>query len=65
MNPVEKVRGFLSEVGMEMKRSSWPTRKDLVDSTIVIIVSMLLLGAFVATADYVFIKIVGLLTGSA
>ncbi len=65
VNPIEKTRGFLTEVVTEMKRSSWPTRKELVDSTIVVIVSMVLLGVFVALADMVFLKIIGLLTGTA
>ncbi len=63
-NPVAKIRGFLDETITELKRSSWPIRKELVDSTIMVIVSMLLLGMFVSAADFVFLRIVKLLTGT-
>jgi preprotein translocase subunit SecE len=63
-NPIEKIRVFVAEVVTELKKSSWPTRKELVDSTIVVVVSTLILGVFVALADLVFIRIVNLLTKS-
>jgi preprotein translocase subunit SecE len=61
-NPIVKTRDFLTEVYVELKKSSWPTRRELIDSTIVVIVTVLALGMFVAFADLVFLKIVGLLT---
>ena len=57
-NPFIKVQGFLVEVFSELKKSSWPTRKELVDSTVVVLVSFVVLGMFVATADYMFVRIV-------
>jgi preprotein translocase subunit SecE len=64
-NPVFKVREFLREVVVELKKSAWPTRSDLVDSTLVVIITVLVLGMFVAFADVVFVGIVGILTKSA
>ena len=61
-NPFLKVQEFVMEVWAELKKSSWPTRKELVDSTIVVIVTILVLGIFVALADLVFLRIVALLT---
>jgi preprotein translocase subunit SecE len=61
-NPFMKVRGFLNEVGAELKKSSWPTRKELMDSTVVVIVTILVLGVFVALADVIFLRIIGFLT---
>jgi len=61
-NPVPKIRGFLTEVMVELKKSSWPTRRGLTDSTIVVIVTVLILGLFVAFADLVFVRLVALLT---
>jgi preprotein translocase subunit SecE len=57
-NPFVKVQSFLAEVALELKKSSWPTRKELVDSTIVVLVSFVVLGMFVATADYIFVRII-------
>ena len=56
---------FFAEVVTELKKSAWPTRKELLDSTVMVIVTMLILGAFVAVADLVFVKIIGILTKSA
>ena len=61
-NPILKVRDFLAEVVAELKKSAWPTRKELVDSTIVVIFTVLVLGIFVALADVVFLRIISLLT---
>ena len=63
-NPIAKIQLFLEETVGELKRSSWPTRKELIDSTIVVIVSMVLFGLFVAAADFVFLRVVRLITGS-
>jgi preprotein translocase subunit SecE len=61
-NPFLRVRDFLAEVMVELKKSSWPTRKELVDSTLVVIVTVLILGIFVALADLVFLRIIAFLT---
>ena len=63
-NPFLKVQEFVVEVWVELKKSSWPTRKELIDSTSVVIVTILVLGVFVALADLVFLRIVALLTRS-
>ena len=64
-NLVVKAKMFFAEVVTELKKSAWPTRKELLDSTLVVIVTMLILGIFVAVADLVFVKIIGALTKSA
>ena len=64
-NPVVKTRDFCLEVVTELKKSAWPTRKELVDSSLVVIVTVLVLGMFVATADIVFVRIIAMLTRGA
>ena len=61
-NPFLRLQSFLTEVSAELKKSSWPTRKELVDSTLVVIVTVLILGVFVALADMVFLRIIAFLT---
>ena len=60
---ITRFKGFLNEVSLEMKRSTWPERKTLVSHTIIVIVSVLMLGIFVGVSDkilaYVLLKIVG------
>jgi len=61
-NPFLRARAFVAEVMAELKKSSWPTWKELGDSTIVVIITVLILGVFVALADMVFLRIIGYLT---
>ena len=56
------MRDFLVEVTAELKKSSWPTRKELIDSTLVVIITVLILGVFVALADLVFLRVIAFLT---
>ena len=51
---IGKVQKFISEVLAEMKKVSWTTRKELVDSTLIVIFSSFLLGIFVGVIDYTF-----------
>ena len=43
--------GFFGEVNAELKKCAWPTRPELFDSTVVVILSVALLGGFVAVSD--------------
>ena len=47
------VRGFFGEVSAELKKCAWPTRPELFDSTVVVIISVGLLAGFVAVCDVV------------
>ena len=64
-NPITKVQTFLMEVWAELKKSAWPTRTELVDSTLVVLVTVVLLGLFVSFADLVFVWVIRRLTGAA
>lgn len=59
---VTRTRAFFGEVVAELKKSTWPTRRELVDSTILVVITMVLLGLFVALADVILSRIVGWLT---
>lgn len=56
-----QVRGFLKDVQVEFTKVSWPTRNELRDSTIVVIVSVLLVSAFVGIVDRIIALAVGLM----
>lgn len=51
-------RGFLGEVSTELKKCAWPTRPELFDSTVVVILSVALLAGFVAVCDVVLRELV-------
>jgi len=48
-----QVREFVKEVKVESTKVSWPTRQELRDSTVVVIVAVLLISVFVGIVDYV------------
>lgn len=56
-----KIAGFVKDVGVELKKSEWPTRQELTGSTVVVIVSVILLGIFIGLSDFVLIKVLKLL----
>ena len=52
------LRGFFGEVSAELKKCAWPTRPELFDSTVMVIISVGLLGSFVAVCDVVLREII-------
>ncbi len=50
---ITAARTFIEEVRTEMKKCSWPTRSELSESTMVVIVSVVLLAIFVGLSDMV------------
>lgn len=53
---IAKVQNFIGEVMAEMKKVSWVTRQELLDSALIVIASSLMLGIFVAIVDLVLSK---------
>jgi len=51
---ISKIQKFIGEVMAEMKKVSWTTRRELVDSTLIVILSSFLLGIFVGVIDFAF-----------
>ena len=56
----EKLKVFFKEVRLEMSKVTWPTRAELKDSTIVVIVSCLVISAFIGTVDWILYSLVRL-----
>jgi preprotein translocase subunit SecE len=61
MSWMTQAREFVKEVRVESTKVSWPTRNELRDSTIVVIVTVLLVAVFVGIVDRVLTLGVGLL----
>ena len=53
-----KVGQFLREAKMELKKVKWPTRKELLASTAVVIVLTLLVAFYLGLVDFGLIKII-------
>ena len=45
-------KSFIDEVQTELKKCAWPTKPELMESTIVVIVASILLAVFVGLSDF-------------
>jgi preprotein translocase subunit SecE len=61
-NPFRSTRIFTGEMIDELKKASWPTRQELWDSTVVVIVACFLLGLFTSIVDFSLYQFVDLFT---
>jgi preprotein translocase subunit SecE len=61
-NPFRSARLFVSELIGELQKASWPTKSELKDSTIVVIVACLLLGLFTSISDFALLNVVNAVT---
>jgi preprotein translocase subunit SecE len=68
---VSNIKVFISEVRTELVKATWPwdpkehgfkRYKELVDSTVVVVVAMVLLAGYVSLCDFCLNNIVGFLT---
>jgi len=56
-----KFRKFFSEVIVELKKASWTSRQELVDTTWIVVISSLVLGVYIGGTDFVLSKILGII----
>ena len=49
---IERVRLFLSEVRNELKRVTWPSRKEVYATTVVVIVTSIFFGIYLFVVDF-------------
>jgi preprotein translocase subunit SecE len=61
-NPFQSTRIFVGEMVGELQKASWPTRTELRDSTIVVILASLMLGLFTSISDFSLYQVVDLFT---
>jgi preprotein translocase subunit SecE len=68
---ISKTKSFFNEVRLELQKASWPwdpkekgmkRYKELTDSTLVVIIAMLLLGGYVALFDFILVNVIHFLT---
>ena len=50
---VGNLKTFFEEVKIELLKCAWPTRKELFGQSLVVIISVIILGAFVGLCDLV------------
>jgi preprotein translocase subunit SecE len=61
-----KARTFFNEVRIELAKASWPwdpklkgaaKYKELIDSTVVVVIAMIIIGAFVSLSDIILVTV--------
>lgn len=57
----DKISNFIVEVGIELKKSAWPTRSELLESTVVVIMSVVIVAIFVGLSDLFLMRILKLI----
>ena len=55
-----RVKKFLSEVNDQMRKVTWPTREELIGSSVVVIVTTVFLAIYIGFADTLISAIVDL-----
>tara|TARA_R110002096_G_scaffold159011_4_gene324617 strand:- start:27805 stop:28041 length:237 start_codon:yes stop_codon:yes gene_type:complete len=68
---VRRIQKYIGEVKTELHKATWPwdpkekgmkKYKELIDSTVVVLIAMILLGGYVAFGDLILINVMKLLT---
>ena len=53
----EKIVNFFNDVVKEMKKVTWPTKEELKESTVIVIVTCLIIAAFTYVIDMIVAQI--------
>ncbi len=64
MNWYKRSIQFLTEVWAELKKTSWPTRKEVYGTTIVVIIATIFCAAFLYVVDISLSRIMNFIIGS-
>jgi preprotein translocase subunit SecE len=57
---ISKITKFFNDVKVEMAKVAWPTREELINSTMIVAVVSLLFTAFIFVADLVLSRVIQL-----
>ena len=57
-----KIRNYVAETQEELRKCSWPSREELKGSTVVVVVTMALLGGYTVGVDWILSMVMRLIT---
>ncbi|MBI3306703.1 MAG: preprotein translocase subunit SecE [Candidatus Omnitrophica bacterium] len=58
-----KVGNFVGETKQELNKVTWPTKNEVWQSTLVVIITVFLMAAFIGTIDFVLSMVMRVLVG--
>lgn len=53
-NPLDRVRDYSSDVRVEMKRVTWPSKQEIYGTTLMVVLTTFFFGAYFALCDGLF-----------
>lgn len=56
-----KIAKFVREVKIELGKVTWSTKNELIASTVVVIVSVILLAVFIGVCDFILLRLINLI----
>jgi preprotein translocase subunit SecE len=57
---IAKIKNFISEVRAEMQKVTWSTREELIGSTGVVLMTMLIMSAFIGITDFLLANVLAM-----
>jgi preprotein translocase subunit SecE len=60
-NMANKFTNFFKDIKLEMLKVSWPSRDELMGSTVIVLVSLTILSVFIGICDVLLSKIVNII----
>jgi len=52
----KKIKTFLKEVWLELKKVNWPTKKETIKYTLIVIVTTVVVALFLGAVDFLFTR---------
>jgi len=62
-NLFKRIGDYLTVVRGELKKVTWPTKNDMIKTTIAVLVSSLIFGVFLFVVDMIFSRIINSIIG--
>lgn len=56
-----KVEAFFKDTKLEMMKVSWPSKDELIGSTVIVLISLAILSLFIGICDIILSKIVNII----
>lgn len=58
---IAKIKNFITEISVELKKVAWPTRNELFGSTVIVIIGVAIMAVYIGICDFIFSKAVHLI----
>ena len=60
---MKNIISFIGQTKEELRKVTWPTKKEVVRLTMVVIISSVIVGLYLGGMDYIFTRLLGLIIG--